>query len=133
MLAPPSFVPWCNGGIPPAFRRCLLPYKSRWRGGTRRPSSALKTDWRRPVHDAGTRLLGVRQRAHVEPEADALRLTWPDRQIGAAQHKTADDIGASGNRLQRQLADRLREPFISDLLLATASGVHRCQAEKWPP
>jgi hypothetical protein len=62
-----------------------------------------------------------------------LHLTWPDREIGVAQHKTADDIGASGNRLQRQLADRSREPFISNLLLATASGAHRWQADKWLP
>ena len=44
-----------------------------------------------------------RQRPHIESEAAALGFAATDRQVGIAEDEAADNVGAAGDRLQRQL------------------------------
>jgi hypothetical protein len=51
--------------------------------------------------DPRLRIIRWRQRADIEAEASALCLTAMDWQVRIAQDKAADDVGATGDRLQR--------------------------------
>ena len=66
-------------------------------------------------------------RLNVKAQTAALRLTGVHRQVRVAQHKTANDVGAARNRLQRQLFDLIADPVKLRVVQHRARGQHGAQ------
>ena len=72
-------------------------------------------------------------RADVQAEAPALRLAGIDGKVRVAEHEAADDLGAAGDRLERNRPDVGGEPLVLIIVEDRARGHDRAQRSEVEP